>query len=170
MRKARAASSPHLAFDVPVAVLELLYVRAALGLDVLDDVPPILSPPAPRPAPVDAEARWRQCYDEMLGQLRQPGALVSPGWLPELLAVPEDVAAGHGWIRDHRELVISGALLANAQNAPLLHRRGESLTSAGVRLALVLPLDGGHRQLVGDGVLMVSLRTLLDDGAWTAAE
>ncbi|MDM8085348.1 hypothetical protein QUV83_11290 [Cellulomonas cellasea] len=166
MRKATPQPSPRIAFDVPAAVLELLYARAWHGLDVLHDVPPIVSPPAARPAPIDAETRWQQRHDEVMDRLRQPGALVAPGWLPELLAAPEDLAAGQEWVRRHRELVISAALFADAQNAPLLHRRGASLAGAGVRLVLVLPLDGWHLAQVGDGILMASLRTFLDDEAW----
>lgn len=163
MRRTRSA---RLTFDVPVALLELLYVRAALALDVLPDVPQIVSPPQPVPPPPGAEDVWVARYRALVGE-----ADLRPSGSAGVLTLIGDNAWGSDaqtWMRQHRETIITTALMPTAGQGDRLMRRSRELEGSGIERVYVAPVEGAHMSRAGSGVLLDSLTTFLDDDAWQA--
>ncbi|VTR76093.1 hypothetical protein [Cellulomonas hominis] len=161
MRRTRSA---RLTFDLPVALLELLYVRAALALDVLPDVPQIVSAPQPVPPPPGAEDVWVARYRALVDK----ADLWPSGGTGVLTLVGDDSweSDAQTWIREQRETIITTALTPTGGEADRLMRRSRELEGSGIERVYVVPVDGAHMSRAGSGVLLVSLTTFLDDDAW----
>jgi hypothetical protein len=160
----RHTRSTPITFDVPVALLELLHVRAALALEVASDLPPIVSPPRPMPSPPGAEDVWAARYRALV----DGGDLGPSGGTGLLALVGGDSweSSAQEWIRDQREKIITTALMPTGGKTDRIMQRTRDLQGSGIERVYVAPIEGEHMSRAGSAVLLVSLTTFLDDDAW----
>jgi len=156
-------------FDVPAALVELLYGRAVLGLDVAPDLP-AASPVAEHVAASDgAEQRWLAMWESALDQYERQDHALDPFWLTLDDATLLDRGLARSWTNEQRQRVSDGALMPTKPNNPRLTRRLRSLDGRPIWHVLVLPVEGQYSARPSPGVLVTSLETFLDDDAWAAA-
>jgi hypothetical protein len=156
------------ALDTPVALLELLYGRAALGLDVLRELPePVAAVPEHHCPPEGASARWVLLWNREVTHFVSQEHSTSR-WLSTSDAEGLDAAAARAWVREQRSLTLESALMVNATNGPRVHQR--ALTLAGkVTGVAVLPVLGHCWIRPKPHTLIVSLATFRDETSWTTA-
>lgn len=155
-------------FDTPAALLELMYGRTALGLDVLTELPaPTEMVPEHHCAPEGAGARWLLQWDREVTQLAGQGQ-PTPRWLSTSDADGLDAAAARAWVREQKSLTIESALMANATNGPRIRRRAATLAGKTTGVA-VLPVTGHCWIQPTPQTLIVSLATFRDEEAWATA-
>lgn len=150
-------------FDAPTAFLEFLYVREALALAVLDGMPSVSCPPAPRPAAGDATARWEQHYRALLDA---PEVARGGDWLTALLTSAEQADDARRWARERRQEIIDVALMPSPGTTDRLNRRGSSAHQNGTTEVFILPLEGHFLARTAQGAVLVSLMTFLDEASW----
>lgn len=159
---------PPLTFDVPSALVELLYARTAWGLAVVPELPAATPAPTPARGPRDALRRWQARYEEVTAELGD-ARISPPGWLFELAKCGEidlDVVR-----QAHHELrtAVVDVFMPDREHGPRIHRRGEALEHTPVELVVVLPVVGDYHAHPSVRVLVTSLQTFLDDDAWARA-
>ncbi len=158
-------------FDVPVVLIELLYWREALDLDVAPDMPPAAPVVEHTPAPDGAADRWRQAYASLVDQFEHDA--LKPGWVAldggGDRPAHELPALARAWVNEQRQRVIDDALTSSKQNGPRVYRRGQSLAAEPITHVLVLPVVGHYSARPTTRVLVTSLDTFLDDAAWATA-
>jgi hypothetical protein len=154
-------------FDVPAALLELLYVRAALDLDVLPGVPQLASGPTPGDVPEGATAAWDARYQALVGQ-----SDLDPSSRTGILDLLEDelrITEARSWVNRQREVLIAEVMTPKGGKDDLFIRRREALQGTDVERIYVAPLAEKHMSRVGPGTLLVSVSALVDDDAWRSA-
>lgn len=154
-------------WDAPWALVELLYARAAWGLDAAPDLPPATPPPPREPAPRDALRRWQTRYDEAMAEVAA-GRIPLPGWLYELAKAGEidlDAVRRAGELR----APVTKVLTPDPERGPRINRRAATLEHIPVELVVVLPVVGEYDAHPSIHVLVTSLQTFLDDDAWARA-
>jgi hypothetical protein len=158
-------TAPTVTFDTPVALLELLYVREALGLDLAPAVPHVDAPRATLPVPAGAARVWERRFAALIDD----GDLAPSGTTGLLTLLGERGAAdARAWITSRREQLITSALIPTDRTRHVFRRWHEALQGRGIDRVYVLPVDGPHLSRAGGGVLLVSAATLVDDEAWGA--
>lgn len=151
-------------FDVPVALLELLYVRGALDLDVLPGVPQLASGPAPGIAPEGAADTWDARYQALVRQDDLSPSSVTG--ILDLLGDQLRITEARSWVNQQREALIAEVLTPKGGEDDLFVRRRRALEGTDVERIYVAPLAEPHMSRVGPGTLLVSGSTLVDDDAW----
>lgn len=167
MNRHASPRRPPLTLDVPSALVELLYARAAWGLDAAPELPPATPPPGPEPAPRDALRRWQTRYDEAMAEVAA-GRIPLPGWLYELAKAGEiglDSARRAGELRTP----VTKVLTPDPERGPRINRRAAALEHTPVELVVVLPVVGEYHAHPSTRVLVTSVQTFLDDDAWARA-
>ncbi len=165
-----SADSPRrVVFDVPAALVELLYGRAVLGLDVATDLPAASPVSDQVAAPDGADQRWLALYKSALDQYEHQDHALDAFWLmlDDAAGLNRDLA--RAWTNEHRRQVADAALMPTKQNSPRLERRYQSLADGPIWHVLVLPVEGHYFARPSPGVLLTSLETFLDDDAWATA-
>lgn len=151
-------------FDVPVALLELLYVRDALDLDVLPGVPRLASGPAPRHTPEGADAAWAARYQALVDQGNlDPGSVTG---ILDLLGDQLRIADARSWVNQQREALFAEVMTPKGGKDDLFIRRRRVLQGTDVERIYVAPLAEEHMSRIGPGTLLVAGSTLVDDDAW----
>lgn len=154
--------------DTPVALLELLYGRSALGLDVLPELPQPMAVVLERQRPpAGAVSRWVLQWDHEVTQLASQGHSTAR-WLSTSDADGLDATTARAWVREQRSITLESALMVNATNGPRVHRRAETLAGKVTGVA-VLPVLGHCWIRPKPHTLVVSLATFLDEQSWATA-
>ena len=156
-------------FDVPAALIELLYGRAVLGLDVAPDLPATSPVTDHAEAPADAGPRWVALYESALDQYERQDHALDVFWLMLEDAAELNLDMARAWTNEQRRQAADAALMPTKQNSPRLERRYQSLADGPIWHVLVLPVVGHYFARASSGVLLTSLETFLDDDAWARA-
>jgi hypothetical protein len=156
-------------FDVPSPLIELLYGRAVLGLDVAPNLPATSPVTDHADAPAGAAQRWVALYESALDQYEHQDHALDAAWLMLEDAAELNRDMARSWTNEQRRQVTETALMPTKQNSPRLERRYQSLADGPIWHVLVLPVEGHYFARPSSGVLLTSLGTFLDDDAWARA-
>ena len=165
--------------DVPGPLVELLFVRAAWGLDVAPDIPAGSPPPDPgasvRPERAGLEGLWGALWQQALvWRVSWPPSGAVPSWVAVYGTDGLDLLQLRLWTRAVRSDLAAAinAQLAEDGGATGLHRRTyhngriEDAAALGVSTVLVLPVSGYYASRPAADTIVLSREAFTDDEQW----